>query len=571
MPSIRLTTLFLLLSLQSLSSQNWPVFGGGGLRNGRTKIAAPESLTTPKWTVNAPVSTLGNAVYTFGDRFVTSRITFSPYRGNIECRSLQSGALIWTSPFLGSTSILYATGFTQDAVYAHDYSNDSIYALRPDNGQIKWRSSIKSHTFGAYPGFVFACNGDPILNGPIAQGIFTMRLDKNTGEPLWTNSTIIAIGPSAILGARGDRVYRITGGITLPIVLTAIDADTGEDLYDSAPIPGDGDQENPLTLGDRSEIYFWRDGGNLYAYNDLGFGFEQKWAYTPAVTSGAALTGNISLGHDGHLYVFDESRVKKINSQNGTVLHSSIQMNISQPSITVDGDSTVLVNTGLGQFYAFSPDLQTIKWQLAAGNNVYCNPAPAKDGILVITQGGGQIRAFQSDQNRAPVADFRVAATRVGVGQPLAFQDQSSYLPDGWAWFFEGGTPTFSSLANPVVTYDAPGVYDVLLIAQNILGADTIVKPCHIEVTPVLGTQTDEAAAQARVFPNPTAGALHVQLPEDVGEVYCRVVDARGVLAFQEQLSDGQSSLDFSRLPSGVYYLQLRAERRQWTAKVVRE
>jgi hypothetical protein len=253
------------------------------------------------------------------------------------------------------------------------------------------------------------------------------------------------------------------------------------------------------------------------------------------------------------------------------VLHSSIQMNISQPSITVDGDSTVLVNTGLGQFYAFSHDLQTIKWQLAAGNNVYCNPAPAKDGILVITQGGGQIRAFQSDQNRAPVADFRVAATRVGVGQPLAFQDQSSYLPDGWAWFFEGGTPTFSSLANPIVTYDAPGVYDVLLIAQNIWGADTIVKPCHIEVTPVLRTQTDEAAAQARVFPNPTAGALHIQLPEDVGEVYCRVVDARGVPAFQQQLSGSQSSLDFSRLPSGVYYLQLRAEHRQWTAKVVRE
>ena len=296
MPTIRLTTLFLLLSLQSLFSQNWSVFGGGSLRNGRTKIAAPESVTTPKWTVSAPVSILGNAVYSFGDRFVTSRITFSPYKGNIECRNLQTGALLWASPFLSSTSILYATGFTQDAVYAHDYSNDSIYALRPDNGQIKWRSSIKSHTFGAYPGFTFACNGDPILNGPILQGIFTMRLDKNTGAPLWTNSTIIAIGPSAILGVRGDRVYRITGGITVPIVLTAIDADTGEDLYDSAPIPGDGDQENPLTLGDRSEIYFWRDGGNLYAFNDLGFGFEQKWAYTPAVTSGASLTGNITLG-----------------------------------------------------------------------------------------------------------------------------------------------------------------------------------------------------------------------------------------------------------------------------------
>ena len=263
--------------------------------------------------------------------------------------------------------------------------------------------------------------------------------------------------------------------------------------------------------------------------------------------------------------------MKKINSQNGTVLHSSIQLTISQPSITVDGDSTVIVNTGQGQFYAFSPDLQTIKWQLAAGNNVYCNPAPSKDGILIITQGGGQIRAFQSDQNRAPVADFSVAATRVAVGQPLAFQDQSSYLPDGWVWSFEGGTPNVSSLANPVVTYDMPGVYDVRLIAENGLGADTIVKSCHIEVTPVLNTETDEAATQALVFPNPTAGALHIQLPEDVGDVYCRVVDARGSLALQQRWSGGSSSLDLSTLPSGVYHLLFTAEHRQWTAKVIRE
>ena len=154
-----------------LSAQNWPTFGGGNDRSGRTKIGGPESVATPKWTVTNSASTsLGNAVYAFGNRFVTSRVTFSPYKGNIECRDLQTGALLWTSPFISNTSILYAAGFTPDAVYAHDYATDTIFALRPDNGQIKWRSSIRSHTFGAYPGFVFACNGDPIVNGPASQG-----------------------------------------------------------------------------------------------------------------------------------------------------------------------------------------------------------------------------------------------------------------------------------------------------------------------------------------------------------------------------------------------------------------
>ncbi|MBL7808830.1 MAG: PQQ-like beta-propeller repeat protein, partial [Saprospiraceae bacterium] len=237
---IPLLSLILALST-TLPAQNWSTFGSNSLRNGRTEIAGPESVGQAKWTVTSAATTLGNAVYSQGDRFVTSRITFSPYKGKIECRNLQTGALLWTSPNISNTSILYATGFTQDAVYTHDYATDSIYALYPETGHIKWRSSIKSHTFGAYPGFVFACNGDPILNGPITEGIFTMRLDKNTGDPLWTNSTIIAIGPSAVLAARDERVYRITGGITVPIVLTAMDIQTGQNLFNSSPIPGDGD------------------------------------------------------------------------------------------------------------------------------------------------------------------------------------------------------------------------------------------------------------------------------------------------------------------------------------------
>ena len=73
-------------------------------------------------------------------------------------------------------------GYNEDGVYAHDYSTDTIYALHPDDGTIKWRSKVKSQTFGAYPGCVFACNGDLIVNGPVGSGKFTMRLNKHTGD-----------------------------------------------------------------------------------------------------------------------------------------------------------------------------------------------------------------------------------------------------------------------------------------------------------------------------------------------------------------------------------------------------
>lgn len=561
----------LLLLISSLSAQNWSTFGGNNSRNGLTKMPGPQTVATPKWAVNSTNTVLGNAVYSSGNRFVTSRVTFSPYKGRIECRSLLDGHLLWISPFISDASIMYATGFTPDAVYAHDYATDSIYAFWPDNGQIKWRSSITSHTFGAYPGFVFACNGDPILNGPILQGIFTMRLDKNTGDPLWTNATIIAIGPSAVLATRDERVYRITGGIGAPIVLTAIDAATGKDLYYSSGIPGDADQENPLTLGDDGEVYFWRDGGNLYAYRDKGASFEQLWSYTPAMTSGAALSGNISLDHKGNLYVFDASRVKRINRLDGTVMNESMELNMSQPSITVDGDSTVIVNTGQGQFIAFRPDLQAIKWQLAAPNNVYCNPAPSKDGTLVITFGSNQIRAYQSDQLRAPVADFSVTATRVEVNKPLAFQDQSSFQPDTWHWYFEGGNPANSNATNPVISYATPGVYEVMLVVENALGNDTIRKPCLVEALPASSAQTEPVIQQFQVYPNPAKDHLTLSWPGEESELFCRITDIAGRTLHEELLHREAPELNLAFLQAGWYQVFLQGEQGRWRAGVLVE
>ncbi|HAD13161.1 MAG TPA: hypothetical protein DCF33_12085 [Saprospirales bacterium] len=565
-----ISLLFLILAAHTtLSAQNWSTFGGNNSRNGRTEIAGPSAVTAAKWIVTSAATTLGNAVYTLGDRFVTSRITFSPYKGKIECRNLQSGALLWTSPNLGNSSILYATGFTHDAVYAHDYANDSIYALYPETGQIKWRSSIKSHTFGAYPGFVFACNGDPILNGPITEGIFTMRLDKNNGEPIWTNSTVIAIGPSWILATRGDRVYRITGGISVPIVITAIDANTGQNLYNSSPIPGDGDQENPITLGDNGEIYFWRDGGKLYAFKDKGASFDQLWAYTPAMTTGAALSGNISIDNQGNLYVFDASRVKRINRLNGTVMAESVELDMSQPSLTIDGDSTVILNTGKGQFIAFRPDLQSFKWQLPAPNNVYCNPAPSKDGIMVVTFGGSQIRAYQSDQVRAPVADFSVESTLAYVGTPLAFQDQSSYQPDTWTWHFEGGDPATSSLQNPVVTYAQTGVYDVLLVVENALGTDTIRKSCLVEVSTNAGTQQGQIIPTLQLYPNPASESVYLDWPKEERVLHCTITDLTGRVISQQEVYPDAPILNVQSLQPGYYLLAFQGKTGRWIARLV--
>ncbi|MCE2822524.1 MAG: PKD domain-containing protein [Saprospiraceae bacterium] len=71
----------------------------------------------------------------------------------------------------------------------------------------------------------------------------------------------------------------------------------------------------------------------------------------------------------------------------------------------------------------------------------------------------------------------------------MVFDNTSSDNATTFAWSFPGGSPDTSSLENPVVVYNAPGQYNVTLIASNPAGADTVVFVNYIQVgsVPVAG------------------------------------------------------------------------------------
>ena len=549
---------FLLLIAQFVNAQNWSTYGGGSNRNALSSMTGPSEIGTTLWNVASGNQTpLAQAIYSFGDRFVTSRIKFSPYSGLIECRRISNGVLLWTSPNIRSTSILYAIGFTEDAVYAHDYNNDSLYALSPENGLIKWRGKVKSQTFGAYPGVVYSCDGDLILNAPVASGNFTMRVDKHNGQVKWFNKELIAIGPAVGLAASRTTVYRITGGITIPIRLTAIDIETGKTKYSSAPIPGDGDQENPIMIGSDGIIYFWRDGGSFYAYEDTGSDFVKKWEYMPQVTTGVALSGNMAEAMDGDIYIFDNGYLKKISHSSGEVLEVSV-VDLPKGSICVGVDSSVYVNDQEGKYYALTEDLQIVKWNLNLSGNHYCAPAILQEGVMVLAGGGFNIRAYQTAKSLSPVADFRASVRRIRAGESIDFYDQSSYVPKKWNWEFEGAEIDHSDQQNPKsIRYLKPGIFKVSLQTENGFGIQRITKDCYVEVLPSTGIKHESKQTVVRLFPLPAGDVIYFDPP--IQDENCRIFSANGKLI--KETSIHQNSLNVGSLESGIYFLFLETSK----------
>jgi PKD repeat protein len=569
--------LFILLvcGIFAARSQNWSTIGGSSQHNGMSDSYGPESIGTSHWSIKDASSAMwGGAIFTSGDFFATSRVKFTPtYHVTVECRKLSDGSLVWDKEFPNDGK-LYVVGMNEDAVYVHNYTTDSLFAFQRESGEIKWVCPEKSMIFGGAHGILFACNGDPVVNGPDLYQKSMMRLDKYSGEPIWYNTNLTSVGPAPDYCLYGDRLYRWEGAIGVPTHLVAVDLETGENLFYSENLSGDPDQEHPLTAGLDGTIYGQRDGGDLWAFTDDGTSFSVKWFYSPE-NEGMGTFGNIGLGPDGSVYYPDGNVVKRLDPENGQVLNVSEPLTSAPMTgtyITTDAGGTVFISNAEaseGKYFAFSTDLQTKLWEKSVFYNYYAGPQISKDGIFIMSGNGTTLQAYKTTLPHRPVSWFEADNTLIGENSVVNFSDMSSFNPTTWHWFFEGGNPAESSLQAPgPVFYDFAGNFNVKLITTNSLGSDTLVRECYIEVDAVPGIR-NTTNNQINIFPNPCDGNFSITLPDDIKmPVDCQIFDIHGRKVHQGIITS-QTSFIRTSIPEGIYLIRLQVENQTLSSKLV--
>ena len=77
-------------------------------------------------------------------------------------------------------------------------------------------------------------------------------------------------------------------------------------------------------------------------------------------------------------------------------------------------------------------------------------------------------------------ADFSANVTTACSPETISFQDLSTATASSWNWTFNGGTPSTSTIQNPVVIYNNAGVYDVELTISDGLSSDTKIITSYI-------------------------------------------------------------------------------------------
>jgi outer membrane protein assembly factor BamB len=557
----RLVYFIVLMQSCIAAAQNWPVIGGGNERSNSSPHPGKLNASAPLWEVNnASPTDLGGNIYSFGDRFITTRFKFSsPGQARVECRSLLTGALIWTTPLFVPDSKVHAIGFNEDAVYVHDYSenNERFYALNPETGQVKW--SYPSYTFAPLDGPVFDCNRNPIINTSRAefnQNTSLLRsVDKNTGATRWLMQEVVDTRPNRVKAAHGSKLYMITGTALTPKKLSAFDLETGQLLYRSGGIPGAALQNLWPFVGPDGTIYVIRDAGDLNAYEDTGSGFSLKWQFSPVSFDVLSIP---AIEADGNVLMMDEGKIKRISRTNGQLLASSAETSLAPSSILLScADSVVILCDQSGLYLGFSHDLQNILWTIDAGSsNYYAHPNLSAQGIMVTAGAGTSITAYGHNQQLKPIASFSANRYLIQAGDSIIFSSQSSYQPTSLQWTFEGGFPSTSVEQNPLVSYSQPGTYQVRLIAQNALGADTLVKSCYITVNEATKVNAEISREEEIVcYPNPACHSVLVDVKNKMAGQKLRLLNAQGRIVFEANPEQFPFCIGLDGLASGLYQI----------------
>ncbi|MEO1259168.1 MAG: PKD domain-containing protein [Bacteroidota bacterium] len=132
----------------------------------------------------------------------------------------------------------------------------------------------------------------------------------------------------------------------------------------------------------------------------------------------------------------------------------------------------------------------SFEWEFGDGNtSTEENPQHtyAADGTYAVTftvtnDCGPKVINGQVNVVSAPTASFSAQETTGCAPFVVQFQNESSANTESFAWEFPGGDPATSDSENPTVTYNAPGVYDVILTVTNSAGSDEIIQTSYITV-----------------------------------------------------------------------------------------
>lgn len=173
---------------------------------------------------------------------------------------------------------------------------------------------------------------------------------------------------------------------------------------------------------------------------------------------------------------------------------------------------------------------------------------------------------------------FSTADTNVLINQPVTFANETTggYIDalETYKWLFPGGTPSTSTLAEPVVMYADSGRHDVTLIVDRGGQIDTLKKAGLIKSNYPAGIRQAQTFVKAAVSPNPTNGPFTLDVwYAKTTTADISLVSAVGTTVYREKGIPFSGHLvkqiDPGNVARGVYFVIVEADGARTARKII--
>ena len=253
----------------------------------------------------------------------------------------------------------------------------------------------------------------------------------------------------------------------------------------------DGDAVT-LSVSDLPSFGAFTDNGDGTGTIVFNPGLDTSGYYVLTVT---ASDGALSDSESFTLKVNNYNQAPELTAIDDREMDMTNTLSVLVAATDPDLDAVSLSVSGLPTFATFTDNGD------GTGTIVF-SPNDGDDGVysVTVTADDGTLSAsnpFTLTVNAIPIppniANFTADQTRVGVGQNVAFTDQSTGNPVSWQWDFENNGTIDSTEQNPSHTYYKQGTYSVRLIVTNADSTYEHLKENYIRVvTPLPDLQVTE-------------------------------------------------------------------------------
>ncbi len=324
-----------------------------------------------------------------------------------------------------------------------------------------------------------------------------------------------------------------------------------------------------------SEVRWFLEGASNEEGDNQFFSSEYANAGTYDVTLIATnINGSDTLTLENHISVAENPEIEIFADTNGNTVSFSATPVDGASYFWDFGDGAAATGSSVTHSYTTNDTFQV--------NMVFesfCGVQVVQTEVVI-----GAIEIEEADPV-LPEASFIQTNTFVNVGGRILFSSTSTFTTNV-EWVFSGAEPSTSTSENIIIQYDAPGTFDVTLIAHNEFGSDTLVQEEFIVVEELrlnlnetesrsLDSEQVNADFTMQAFPNPFIDqlALAFESPEQQ-QAELNVYSINGVSILQKEISLDQGSnlisIETANFPSGTYILTLLLREEVLQQKIIK-